>query len=98
MTSSNSSSISIITATFNSASVLPRLIDSLIEQTDQDFEWIVADGGSRDETLRIIEKASNHRFSSRFWYIRCIKSRNKTINDRILLSFRLRRYTAQAWS
>lgn len=57
MTSSNSNSISIITATFNSASVLPRLIDSLIEQTDQDFEWIVADGGSRDETLRIIEKA-----------------------------------------
>ena len=38
--------ISVITATYNAAAVLPRLIESLAAQTDQDFEWVVADGGS----------------------------------------------------
>ncbi|MGZ3612114.1 MAG: glycosyltransferase, partial [Ktedonobacteraceae bacterium] len=40
--------ISIITATYNAAALLPTLIDSLRVQTDKDFEWIVADGGSTD--------------------------------------------------
>ena len=50
-------SISIITATYNAAALLPRLIESLIAQTDQDFEWVVADGGSTDGTLEILEDA-----------------------------------------
>lgn len=45
--------LSIITATFNTDEFLPRLIDSLKSQSDPDFEWIVADGGSTDETLVI---------------------------------------------
>lgn len=45
----SSISLSIITATFNTADVLPRLIDSLKSQTDPDFQWVVADGGSTDE-------------------------------------------------
>lgn len=49
--------ISIITATLNVAHVLPRLIDSLATQTDQDFEWVVADGGSTDGTLKILHSA-----------------------------------------
>jgi glycosyltransferase involved in cell wall biosynthesis len=51
-------SISIITATYNAAKYLPRLIESLTNQTDKDFEWIVADGGSTDETLACIQLAS----------------------------------------
>lgn len=50
-------SISIITATYNASALLPRLIESLIAQTDQDFEWVVADGGSTDGTLEILEDA-----------------------------------------
>ncbi len=49
--------ISIITATFNAAEHLVNLIDSLVAQTDQDFEWVVADGGSSDGTLVLLEKA-----------------------------------------
>ena len=57
MTERATPTISIITATYNAAEHLPRLIESLIAQTDQDFEWVVADGGSTDGTLEILEKA-----------------------------------------
>lgn len=50
-------SISIITATFNAEVHLPGLIKSLVAQSDQDFEWVVADGGSTDGSLEIIEQA-----------------------------------------
>jgi len=57
-TSSNSlPSISIITATFNVGHILPNLIASLKQQTDQDFEWIVADGESTDNTLNLLDEA-----------------------------------------
>jgi glycosyltransferase involved in cell wall biosynthesis len=51
--------ISILTATFNAAFHLPRLIDSLRSQTDRDFEWIVIDGDSKDETLALLEEAKD---------------------------------------
>jgi glycosyltransferase involved in cell wall biosynthesis len=49
--------ISIVTATYNAADLLPRLVASLKAQTDQDFEWVVADGGSSDDTVKIVEDA-----------------------------------------
>lgn len=51
-------SISVITATFNAAKQLPGLIASLLEQSDADFTWVVADGGSSDETLALISDAA----------------------------------------
>jgi len=50
-------SISVITATYNAAELLPRLVDSLKAQTDPDFEWVVADGGSIDQTDEILSSA-----------------------------------------
>ncbi|MCB5184128.1 glycosyltransferase [Methylobacillus gramineus] len=47
--------ISIITATYNAAQHLPRLVESLLKQSDSDFEWVVADGGSNDETLAYLQ-------------------------------------------
>lgn len=49
--------ISIITATFNAANDLPELIESLRAQTYKNFEWVVADGGSTDGTLDILNNA-----------------------------------------
>ena len=46
--------ISIITATYNAASHLPKLIESIKVQTDRDFEWVVADGASSDDTLDLL--------------------------------------------
>jgi glycosyltransferase involved in cell wall biosynthesis len=48
--------ISIVTATYNSEKVIERLAESLINQTDKRFEWIVADGGSTDNTLKFLER------------------------------------------
>lgn len=46
--------ISIITATFNAANHLPALVNSLRAQTYKNFEWVVADGDSTDNTLNIL--------------------------------------------
>lgn len=50
--------ISVITATYDAALHLPRLIASLQAQSDQDFEWVVVDGGSADNTLALVKAAS----------------------------------------
>ena len=46
--------ISIITATFNSARTIQKLINSLRSQSFKNFEWIVVDGESKDGTLEIL--------------------------------------------
>lgn len=51
--------ISVLTATYNAAEHLPRLIESLRAQTDRDFEWIVMDGGSLDNTLTQLRDAGD---------------------------------------
>ena len=51
--------ISIITASYNAASTLPTLIDSLRRQTDRSFEWIVVDGGSSDSTVELLRNAGD---------------------------------------
>lgn len=53
------SRISIITATYNAAQHLPRLIASLRAQTNKNFEWVVADGGSTDGTLGLLNEVKN---------------------------------------
>lgn len=51
--------ISVITAVYNGEKHLPRLIDSLRKQTDSQFEWVVADGGSTDGTLSILNNITD---------------------------------------
>lgn len=47
--------ISIITATYNREKLLSRLYESLCEQTCKDFEWIIIDDGSVDNTEKLIK-------------------------------------------
>ena len=42
--------LSIFTPTYNRAYSLPRLYESLVGQTFDDFEWIIVDDGSTDDT------------------------------------------------
>lgn len=46
--------ISIITPTYNRAHLLTRLFKSLERQTCKDFEWIVIDDGSTDNTKLLV--------------------------------------------
>lgn len=46
--------LSIITPAYNRANTLQRLYDSLVAQTDEDFEWIVVDDGSADNTAELV--------------------------------------------
>ena len=50
-----------LTATLNAASVLGRLIACLESQTDPDFDWVVADGGSTDATRQLLRNATSLR-------------------------------------
>lgn len=50
------SKISIITITYNAGNFLEKTLDSVINQSFQDFEHIIIDGASNDNTLEIIEK------------------------------------------
>ncbi|MEK7141273.1 MAG: glycosyltransferase family A protein, partial [Patescibacteria group bacterium] len=46
-------SISIIIPTLNEEKFLPHLLDSLVAQSDKDFEVIVVDGASKDRTVTV---------------------------------------------
>ena len=48
--------IDVIIPTFNRASVLPRAIASVIEQSFQNFQLYIIDDGSTDETRSVVEK------------------------------------------
>lgn len=50
------SSITIITPTYNRAGLLPRLYESLLTQTNTDFEWMVIDDGSQDGTEELLQQ------------------------------------------
>ena len=48
--------ISIVTVCLNSGTTLQRTIDSVRNQTYPNIEYIVIDGGSTDDTLRVISR------------------------------------------
>jgi glycosyltransferase involved in cell wall biosynthesis len=50
--------VSIITPAYNAAPFLEQTISSVEAQTYRTWEWIVADDGSHDDTVAILEKAA----------------------------------------
>jgi glycosyltransferase involved in cell wall biosynthesis len=46
--------ITVCTPTYNRAHTLPRLHESLCAQTFRDFEWLVVDDGSTDDTAEVV--------------------------------------------
>lgn len=48
--------LTILTATYNRATLLTRVYASLLRQTSCDFEWLIVDDGSTDETEPLVQK------------------------------------------
>ena len=69
--------ISIITATYNSDKTLKDTFNSILSQSSKDYECIVVDGGSSDNTLNII-KEYEAKFSGR---LRWISEKDKGLYD-----------------
>lgn len=51
--------ITVFTATYNRAYILPRLYESLCRQTSREFDWIIVDDGSEDNTYKLVEQWIN---------------------------------------
>ncbi|WP_314322293.1 glycosyltransferase family 2 protein [Prevotella nigrescens] len=47
--------ITVFTPTYNRGRLLPRLYDSLCKQNNKDFEWVIVDDGSTDDTEIIVK-------------------------------------------
>lgn len=60
--------LSIITATYNSERTLRDTVESILNQTFQDFEYIIVDGASKDATLDIIREYEP-RFQGKMRYL-----------------------------
>ncbi len=52
--------VSIITVTYNSSKTLRETIDSVVSQDYNDIEYIIIDGGSTDDTLKIVSEYKQH--------------------------------------
>jgi glycosyltransferase involved in cell wall biosynthesis len=68
--------VSIITATYNSASSLNSCLDSVVKQNHKDLEYIIIDGKSSDETVSIVED-----YKKKYPYIKLISEKDSGIYD-----------------
>jgi glycosyltransferase involved in cell wall biosynthesis len=53
--------LTIFTPTYNRAHLLQRVYDSLLLQTNQNFEWVIVDDGSADNTPELVQQFVDER-------------------------------------
>ncbi|MCC5650240.1 glycosyltransferase [Nostoc sp. XA013] len=70
--------ITVSIPTFNRVNLLPYAIDSVLNQSEQDFELIVCDDGSSDRTPELMSQYTDHRIK----YIRHLQNIGKSNNMR----------------
>ena len=46
--------LTVLTPTYNRAKYLPKCYESLCSQTKSDFEWLIIDDGSTDDTEKVV--------------------------------------------
>ncbi|MBQ2645573.1 glycosyltransferase [bacterium] len=68
--------ISVITVCYNSENVIERTLQSVVSQTFDDFEYLIIDGASNDNTLAIIEK-----YKENFSKMKVFSEKDKGIYD-----------------
>ena len=55
--------LTIITPSYNRGNYLKRLYDSLVNQNNHHFQWLIIDDGSTDDTERAVESFDNKLFA-----------------------------------
>ena len=55
----NTPQISIITISYNSAKTIEETIQSVLSQNYSQLEYLIIDGGSKDDTMNIVNKYRN---------------------------------------
>ena len=63
--------ITVFTPAYNRAHLLPRVYESLCRQTFRDFEWVIVDDGSTDDTESVVNSQfimHNSQFPVRYFY------------------------------
>ena len=76
----NKTLFSVITVSFNSEKTIKRTIESLLNQSFQNFEYIIIDGKSTDKTLEII-KSFEKEFKEKEIHFTWISEKDKGIYD-----------------
>ena len=60
--------LTVFTPTYNRAYILPRLYESLLKQTDRNFEWVIVNDGSTDNTRELVKEWINeNKFTIRYY-------------------------------
>lgn len=60
--------ITVFTPSYNRAKLLPRAYESLCRQSFKDFEWLIVDDGSTDDTKAVVEQWGDAPFPIRYIY------------------------------
>lgn len=74
--------ISVVTATYNRSYCIEKLYNSLCEQLDHDFEWVIIDDGSTDNTELLVDDWKRKESSFPIYYRKKINAgKHRAIND-----------------
>jgi glycosyltransferase involved in cell wall biosynthesis len=56
--------VSVITVTYNAERFLKNTIESILRQSNKEFEYLIVDGGSKDGTLDVVRQYDNIQYAS----------------------------------
>lgn len=60
--------ITVLTPTYNRKENLKNLYKSLVNQTDYNFQWLIIDDGSTDNTKDLVDSFDNCHFQINYYY------------------------------
>lgn len=72
--------VTIISVAFNSEKTIARTIESVLNQTYENIEYIIIDGASKDETVKVAEKYKSA-FDKKGWRYEIISEPDKGMYD-----------------
>ena len=76
----------IFTPTFNRAHTLHRVYNSIKKQTLKDYEWLIIDDGSTDNTKSLISKWNNENDFSIIYKYKKNQGKHLAINDGVKIA------------